>query len=97
MAARSTDPVLRSGRREALVVTCLWLVAMGYTVGYSYLNGYGRAAEDLKFVWGFPDWVFWGIVVPWVSCALFGVWFAYGFMSDAELEPERGEDVQRDD
>jgi len=37
----------------------MWLVAMTYTVGYCGLYGYQRSAEDLRYVLGFPDWVFW--------------------------------------
>ena len=57
-----------SSRREAVAVMVTWLAAMVYTVGYCYLYGYNRRAESLTFVWGFPDWVFWGIVAPWAVC-----------------------------
>jgi hypothetical protein len=45
----------------------LWLAAMSYTVGYSVWRGYGRDWETVTFVLGFPDWVFWGIITPWVN------------------------------
>jgi len=84
------DPVLRSSRREALVVLCVWLGALAWTVGYCWRHGYGRPAEGLTFVLGFPDWVFWGIVVPWAACILFSFWFAFRFMTDEDL----GEDPE---
>jgi hypothetical protein len=85
------DPVLRSARREALVVLAVWLTAMLYTVGYCYAFGYRRDPESLTFVLGFPDWVFWGIVTPWTVCTLFSGWFAFAFMTDDDLGAEEAE------
>lgn len=96
MAQPSDDPVLRSARREALVVLVIWASALAYTVTYCHIYGYGRPEEDLKFVrlfWGiaFPDWVFWGIVAPWGVCFLVSWWFSYAFVKDADLGRERDE------
>ena len=92
------DPVLVSARREALVVLVLWLAALTYTVGYCYLYGYGRSLESLTFVMGIPDWVFWGVVVPWMACLLASWGFSFLLMADADLgeeneEAEEGLDV----
>jgi hypothetical protein len=88
MSSSTEDPVLRSARREAIVVFCIWLTAMIYTVTYCYLNGYGRTAEGLTFVLGFPDWVFWGIVAPWSVCVVLSWWFGATFMRDEDLGEE---------
>lgn len=88
MPKPNEDPVLRSARREALVVFGTWLAAMTYTVTYCYLHGYGRAPESLTFVLGFPDWVFWGIVAPWSVCAAFSLYFGATFMRDEDLGEE---------
>jgi hypothetical protein len=100
MTDNAEDPVLQSSRREALVVFVTWLCAMTYTVSYCYAYGYGRTASDLKFVrlfWGiaFPDWVFWGIVLPWSVCFVVSWWFSYVFMTDADLgeELEEADDI----
>lgn len=82
------DTVLRSAKREALVVLAIWLVAMTYTVGYCDLEGYHRPPESLRFVLGFPDWIFWGIVVPWVVCVLVSFYFGATFMRDEDLGEE---------
>jgi hypothetical protein len=87
------DPVLRSSRREALVVLGVWLGALAWTVGYCVRHGYGRAADDLTFVLGFPDWVFWGIVLPWLVCTAIAIVFAFGFMRDDPL----GDEVEESD
>lgn len=63
----------------------MWFVAMSYTVTYCYLFGYGRDAASLTFVLWFPDWVFWGIVVPWVICVAGSLVFAFRIMGDEGL------------
>jgi len=82
------DPVLRSARREALLVGIFWLGAFTYTTVYCIVNGYGRTAASLKFVLGFPDWIFWGIVLPWGVCLAFNAWFAFCFVQDEVLEED---------
>jgi hypothetical protein len=82
------DPVLKSARREALIVFATWIVAMAYTVTYCARYGYGHSAEDLKnlkYVLGIPEWVFWGIVVPWGVCVLISWFFASVLMTDEDL------------
>ena len=85
------DPVLHSSRREAIVVLISWLCAFAYTVTYCYRYGYNRPAEDLQFVLGFPDWIFWGIVTPWAVCFVIAWWFSYVFVTDADLGQELDE------
>ncbi len=95
MSKNVEDSVCRTGRREALVAAATWCAAAAYTVGYCALHGYGRTMDDLQFVLGIPDWVFWGIVVPWSICLAIGVWFSYVFMTDADLSQEDpGADTQ---
>jgi hypothetical protein len=86
--------VLCSARREALVVLAVWLAAMAYTVGYCYSFGYGRDPETLAFVFGFPDWIFLGIIAPWAVCVAFSWWFAFVFMADADLGEELPDDLE---
>ena len=88
MSQSTDDPVLRSARREALVVLVTWLAAMAYTVTYCYRHGYDRPVESLTFVLGFPDWVFWGIVAPWAVCVAFSIYFGATFMRDEDLGEE---------
>ena len=79
------DPVVQSARREAAFVLVIWLIMLAYTVTYCYLNGYGRTIDDLTFVLGFPDWVFWGIVAPWTFCVVLSWVFGCFVMTDADL------------
>ena len=83
------DPIVTSSRREAIYFAVLWLVTLIYTVGYCFSHGYDRpldaSLEGMTFVWGWPDWVFWGIVLPWGICTVISVVFATFVMSDAPL------------
>ena len=88
MSNEREDPALQSARREAWVVLAIWLLAMTYTIGYCSRYGYGREASDLKFVLGFPDWVFFGIVCPWVFCSVISLWFGATYMQDEDLGEE---------
>jgi hypothetical protein len=91
------DAVVKAARREASLALGIWLVAMAYTVSYCYLYGYGRAVESLTFVLWFPDWVFWGIIVPWGICVLGSIPFAFRFMGDEPLGEEIDADAAQTD
>jgi hypothetical protein len=85
--------LFRNARREALTVAVVWLLALLWTVGYCGLRAYDRPADDLTAVLGFPDWVFWGIVVPWALCTAFTVWFCARGVADDDLGAEQDEEV----
>jgi len=82
------DAVVKSARREAALALSMWVVAMIYSVSYCYLHGYGRSAESLTFVLWFPDWVFWGIIAPWLACTFGSLIFAFWIMGDEPLGDE---------
>jgi len=88
MPQPETDRVVKSASREALAALVCWLVALAYTVPYCYVYGYNRTLESLKFVCGVPDWVFWGIFLPWGVCILLSCLFAAIFMRDEDLGEE---------
>ena len=85
-------PAATSSRREALCFVALWTLTLTYTVGYCYTYGYNRpldaALEGMTFVFGWPDWVFYGIVAPWLACTVISIVFALVVMRDAELGEE---------
>jgi len=92
-------------RREAWVVTIVWAIALVWAVGVCYVMGYEHTAESLVvslglaeagrrepgIVLGFPDWVVWGILVPWVTISLFTVWFGMWGIADDELQEDAAE------
>ena len=83
--SRSIDPLVHSSFREALLVGGIWFVAMIWSISVCYFTGYDRQAGDLKLVLGFPDWVFWGIVVPWITCTVVSCVFGAVYVSDGNL------------
>ena len=70
---------------------------MVYTVTYCYLFGYNRSLESLTFVLGFPDWVFWGVVVPWLVCVVFSWLFAFVLVKDVDLGVDPDEPTEEAD
>ncbi|MFN9719747.1 MAG: DUF997 family protein [Planctomycetota bacterium] len=87
---QKADPLVQSSLREALIVSSLWLGAAIWSIGTCYSMGYHRKAEDLRLVLGFPDWIFWGIVIPWTTCTIISIGFGLLFVRDGDL----GQDVE---
>jgi hypothetical protein len=90
MNSSAEDPLLRSSRREAIVVTLFGVAALVYTTTYCTLFAYDRPLESIHFILGFPDWVFWGIMAPWAVCTIVACYFSYVLMEDHDLEAESG-------
>jgi hypothetical protein len=79
------DPLVRSARREALIVLAVLAVAMAWTLGYCSQHAYNRTAGDIELILGFPDWIVWGVLAPWIGCSVVSIAFAFGVMSDDPL------------
>ena len=92
MNSPQENPVLKGSRREAFIVGCMWLAIMLYSVLFCYFRGYKTDLAQLKLILGFPDWVFWGIVVPWVACVVLSILFGSFFMKDEPLGDDLSED-----
>ncbi len=84
-SSRSIDPLVHSSFLEAMLVSGIWLSAMIWSISVCYLMGYNRPPGELTLVLGFPDWVFWGIVVPWLTCTVVSCVFAVLFVRDGDL------------
>ena len=91
--ASGSSTLVRSALREAVLVGIVWLIAAIWSLSVCYLYGYQRPAAAITLVLGFPDWVFWGIVVPWVTCAVASCLFGAFFVRDGVL----GDEVIEDD
>lgn len=89
------NTVFHRAKREATLAFLLWLAAGTYTVGYCYQTGYKNASE-LHFVLGMPDWVFWGVLAPWMASLALSILFAYGYMTDEDLGAEAEDPGQLD-
>lgn len=99
--------LFKNARREALIVAVVWFLTLVWTVGYCFLFGYQhhpdswvvqaglaqpRQGDQLSQIGGFPGWVFWGIIVPWMLCSLFTILFGMYGMSDDDLGVEAQEE-----
>ncbi len=97
---------LRNSRREACIVLSVWFVALVWTVGYCYLNGYQHSPDNwlvtigladqrpaalTEHRLGMPKWVCWGIVAPAVCVSLFTLIFGLFGMKDDALGVENEE------
>src|SRR5262245_4913579 len=85
MTTPQEDPLVRSSRREALIVTAMFLAAMAYTLTYCGIHGYGENATIEPLVFGFPNWIFYGVIIPWVICTITSIVYALVFITDDPL------------
>ena len=72
-------------RREAAIVLVAFVLWLVWTVGVSWRLGYHWKPGEVEMFFGFPSWVFWGVLVPWISATLFSVIFALRFIRDDDL------------
>lgn len=86
-----TDPLIISARREAIVVSIVWLCVMIWTISVCYTMGYNRRPEDMKLIFGFPDWIFWGIIIPWCFSSIISWVFSALFFRDGSLGEDRSD------
>jgi hypothetical protein len=84
--------ILQHARREGLLLLAVWAAALVWCTTVCYLLGYRRPAQAMTLVLGMPDWVFWGVVLPWGLCLLFSGWFCFAYMADDDLgrDPDEG-------
>jgi hypothetical protein len=92
MTNQREDPVLISSRREALLAFAIWLAACVYSISVCYRLGYGRDVGTLTYIFGFPDWIFWGVVVPWTVCTALSFVLSYFLIRDDDLGEEQIEE-----
>jgi hypothetical protein len=83
--------LLRNARREGLLIMAVWTLCLVWSVTIAVLYGYGRDPDDIAFILGFPDWVFWSVVAPWALCLIFSVWFCFVWMADDDLGKDLSE------
>lgn len=89
--------LFKNARREMVLVLFVTGLALLWTVGYCYLNGYqhaedswvvqaglaaSRTPEDFQQIAGLPDWVLVGIILPWMVCTALGIGLGLGLKDD---------------
>lgn len=101
--------LLRHAYQELTLCVIVWLIGMVWTLGVYFLLGYRFASDHwlvtsgwarhpeapLTVVFGMPDWVAYGVVLPWVVISLFTVIYALYLMPDDDLghDPEEATDA----
>jgi len=62
------------------------------------LRGFDRTPESLTtpLGLGIPDWIFYGVVIPWLACILFTFWFCLRYFSEDDLGEEESQFKQKD-
>ena len=78
--------------REAAISMAAAAVVLVVTIFVAVRWGYGRAPESVGFVLGIPDWIFWGVLVPWALVTAFTGWFSLRHMKDEDLGVEEDEE-----
>ncbi len=101
--------LLHNAYRDLIVCLAAWLVTLIWTLSVYYLLGYRYPADHwlvrdgwvrppdapIGVILGVPDWVFHGIVIPWVASTVFTVVYVLFFMADDDLgtDPEESHDA----
>lgn len=89
------EPTFLNARREAIIITIIWVVAFLWTILYCAFTGYQENVdpENLDLVMGIPSWIFWGVGAPWLVADLFTLWFALIYMKDDDLGEDPGHEA----
>ena len=77
---------LRQSRRELWFILLTWLGCCIWVIGYCYFNGYHLKPEEISTVLGFPDWVFWGVALPWMFANSVTFWFCLHVLKNEDDE-----------
>lgn len=75
-------------RRELIYIMIAWIAFMVWVIGYAKLHAYPKDPSQIRLMVGLPEWVLWGVAVPWIAATGFTVWFALAVMRDLEPENE---------
>jgi hypothetical protein len=79
------DPAYRRSLKEAIWILIAWAVCLVWTVGYAAVAGYNIDPDELRLMFGFPSWIFWGVGIPWLVATGFSIWFAMSVMEEEDL------------
>ena len=79
------DPVFIHCRREAVTTLIVWGIFTAYSLTYCYLTGYDRDPATIETYLGVPDWVFFGVFLPWCLANVVAWWVSFHLMTDDDL------------
>jgi uncharacterized membrane protein YhdT len=82
------DPRYRVSNREALIAAAFFVAYIVVTIGTAWLLGGNKGVDEIGFVFGFPDWLFWStFVLGAVFCAV-PYFLIKRFFSDMPLDAD---------
>jgi uncharacterized membrane protein YhdT len=64
------DRRYRQCNREAWISVAVFVISFVVIGGVSLLLGYGKPADEIRLIAGFPAWFFYGVVVGGIFIAL---------------------------
>ena len=82
------DPGFLNARRELLVMVVIWLISLAWTVGYCWFYAYEESGADISISLGFPTWVMWGVIAPWLASGVATILFALLFITEEDESPD---------
>jgi hypothetical protein len=96
----SAARTFRNSLGEFRFVSVCWFCAFLWTLSFCYLRGYQHPADswlvqiglaeprtsgNFRLVLGMPDWIVWGIMLPWIICSVITVLYGLYGMKDDDL------------
>jgi len=82
----SEENSLRQSRRELRFIILSWIGCCIWVISYCGLYGYNLEPKDISTVFGFPDWAFWGIALPWIAANAVTFWFCLHVLKNEDDE-----------
>ena len=87
------EPSYRRTLKEAIVAALLWLGAGVWVIAVSYWLGSGRPVWSIG---GVPNWVLWGVLVPWLTLFLLHTWYSLVFLrADDDAQDRRPPEARK--
>ena len=90
------DPRYAQANHEALWAIGYWLAFTVVVTGLAWWLGYGKPAEELGFVLGFPTWFFWSVLVTSVVFSAVPPWIIRRYFKDVPLTRDGRPESQPD-
>lgn len=75
--ATSIDPLYRHARRELAELFVIFGGLFVWTIVTVAFGIYQQPADaPVTLTFGFPSWVFWSVVLPWLACTAVTILYA---------------------
>jgi uncharacterized membrane protein YhdT len=80
------DPRYRQCNREALISVAVFLASLVVIGGVSLLLGYGKPADEMRLIAGFPAWFFYGVILGGIFIALLPIPVVMLYFKEMSIE-----------